>query len=86
MRILVVEDDAGIAGGLAASLRQAGYAVDVCGTLSAAWSALSVEPFDAVLLDWACPTARAWTCWRAFAPAGSAARAPRRCRTRTCRC
>ena len=40
MRILVVEDDAGIAGGLAASLRQAGYAVDVCGTLSAAWSAL----------------------------------------------
>ena len=55
MRILVVEDDAGIAGGLAASLRQAGYAVDVCGTLSAAWSALSVEPFDAVLLDLGLP-------------------------------
>jgi two-component system OmpR family response regulator/two-component system response regulator QseB len=55
MRILVVEDDAGIAGGLAASLRQANYAVDVCGTLSAAWSALRVEPFDAVLLDLGLP-------------------------------
>lgn len=55
MRILVVEDDAGIAGGLAASLQQAGYAVDLCGTLSAAWMALSVEPFDAVLLDLGLP-------------------------------
>ena len=51
MRVLVVEDDAGIAGGLAASLRQAGYAVDVCGTLAAAWASLCVEPFDAVLLE-----------------------------------
>ncbi len=51
MRILVVEDDVGIAGGLSASLRQAGYAVDVCGTLASAWSALCVEPFDALLLD-----------------------------------
>lgn len=55
MRVLVVEDDAGIAGGLAASLQQAGHAVDVCGTLSAAWSALCVEPFDAVLLDLGLP-------------------------------
>lgn len=55
MRVLVVEDDAGIAGGLAASLRQAGYAVDVCGTLSSAWSSLCVEPFDAVLLDLGLP-------------------------------
>lgn len=55
MRVLVVEDDAGIAGGLAASLRQAGYAVDVCGTLSAAWASLCVEPFDAVLLDLGLP-------------------------------
>lgn len=55
MRILVVEDDSGIAGGLVGSLRQAGYAADVCGTLSSAWSALSVEPFDAVLLDLGLP-------------------------------
>lgn len=55
MRVLVVEDDAGIAGGLAASLRQAGYAVDVSGTLSSAWSSLCVEPFDAVLLDLGLP-------------------------------
>ncbi len=55
MRALVVEDDAGIAGGLQASLKQAGYAVDVCGTLASAWSALSVEPFDVVLLDLGLP-------------------------------
>ena len=55
MRVLVVEDDDGIAAGLVASLRQAGYAVDRCGTLAAAWSALSVEPFDAVLLDLGLP-------------------------------
>lgn len=55
MRTLVVEDDTGIASGLAASLRQAGYAVDVCATLSAAWAALQVEPFDAVLLDLGLP-------------------------------
>jgi two-component system OmpR family response regulator/two-component system response regulator QseB len=55
MRALVVEDDAGIAGGLQASLKQAGYAVDVCSTLASAWSALSVEPFDVVLLDLGLP-------------------------------
>lgn len=55
MRALVVEDDAGIAGGLQASLKQAGYAVDVCGTLASAWAALSVEPFDVMLLDLGLP-------------------------------
>ena len=55
MRILVVEDDGGIAGGLAATLRGAGYAVDVCATLSSAWSALHVEAFDMVLLDLGLP-------------------------------
>lgn len=51
MRVLVVEDDPGIASGLAVSLRQAGYAVDVCVTLQAAWAALTVEPFEVMLLD-----------------------------------
>ncbi|WP_302174733.1 response regulator transcription factor [uncultured Hydrogenophaga sp.] len=55
MRILVVEDDPGIAAGLKASLRQGGHACDVCATLDSAWGALSVEPFDAVLLDLGLP-------------------------------
>lgn len=55
MRALVVEDDPGIASGLQASLRQAGYAVDLCATLDAAWLALAVEPFDVMLLDLGLP-------------------------------
>jgi two-component system response regulator QseB len=55
MRALVVEDDAGIAAGLQASLRQAGYAVDVCPDVRQAWAALAVEPFDVVLLDLGLP-------------------------------
>src|SRR3990167_6602972 len=55
MRALVVEDDPGIASGLSDSLRQAGYAVDVCPTLDAAWAALAVEPFDVLLLDLGLP-------------------------------
>jgi two-component system OmpR family response regulator/two-component system response regulator QseB len=51
MRILVVEDDAGIASGLRANLQQRGYAVDVCDGVASAWSALCSEAFDAVLLD-----------------------------------
>ncbi|SFC30446.1 two component transcriptional regulator, winged helix family [Polaromonas sp. OV174] len=51
MRILVVEDDAGIAVGLRANLQQRGYAADVCATLAAAWGALRSEAFDLVLLD-----------------------------------
>jgi DNA-binding response OmpR family regulator len=55
MRALVVEDDAGIAGGLADSLQQAGYAVDVCGGVKDAWAALSVESFDVLVLDLGLP-------------------------------
>ncbi|APW40230.1 DNA-binding response regulator [Rhodoferax koreense] len=51
MRILVVEDDDGIAEGLQANLRQRGYAVDVCFSIAAAWEALGQEAFDLVLLD-----------------------------------
>ena len=51
MRILVVEDDAGIADGLRTNLQQRGYAVDVCDGVASAWAALRAEPFDAVLLD-----------------------------------
>ena len=51
MRILVVEDDAGIAAGLRTNLQQRGYAVDVCDGVASAWGALRSERFDAVLLD-----------------------------------
>ena len=55
MRILIVEDDTGIAGGLEATLRSVGYAVDVCGTLADAAAALRVETFELVLLDLGLP-------------------------------
>lgn len=55
MRVLVVEDDVGIAAGLQAHLQRQGDAVDVAGTLAMAWSALCVEPFDIVLLDLTLP-------------------------------
>lgn len=51
MRILLIEDDEGIALGLAAILRQSGYAVDICASLDLARTAMRVEPFDLVLLD-----------------------------------
>ncbi len=34
MRILVIEDDAGITAGLRTTLQQRGYAVDVCGDVA----------------------------------------------------
>jgi two-component system OmpR family response regulator/two-component system response regulator QseB len=55
MRILVVEDNEGIAGGLRANLTQRGYAVDVCTSVADAWHALGAERFDAVLLDLGLP-------------------------------
>lgn len=55
MRVLIVEDDPDIASGLAVALKQEGCAVDLAPHLSQAWSALSVEPFDAVLLDLGLP-------------------------------
>ncbi len=55
MRILVVEDNAGIAAGLQANLEQRRYAVDVCTTVAEAWHALEMERFDAVLLDLGLP-------------------------------
>ncbi len=51
MRVLVVEDDEGIATGLEAHLRQLGWAVDITDSVETAWTALCVEPFDLVLLD-----------------------------------
>jgi two-component system OmpR family response regulator/two-component system response regulator QseB len=51
MRVLVVEDDKGIADGLAAHFARAGHAVDCMPSMAQAWRALSAEPYDVVLLD-----------------------------------
>ena len=51
MRVLIVEDDEGIAAGLAAMLKAEGYAVDAVTHLGQAAAALRVETFDGVLLD-----------------------------------
>jgi two-component system OmpR family response regulator/two-component system response regulator QseB len=55
MRVLVVEDDEGIARGLAAHLGRTGHAVDCTPTLARAWTALAAEPYDVVLLDLGLP-------------------------------
>jgi two-component system response regulator QseB len=55
MRVLIVEDDSGIAAGLLATLKAAGYAADVSETLAKASTALAVEAFDLVLLDLGLP-------------------------------
>jgi two-component system response regulator QseB len=51
MRVLVVEDDEGIAQGLRAHLGRLGWAVDVCDSVAHGWAALCAEPFELVLLD-----------------------------------
>jgi two-component system response regulator QseB len=51
MRVLVVEDDEGIAQGLADHLARAGHAVDCTPEVAGGWRALSAEPYDVVLLD-----------------------------------
>jgi DNA-binding response OmpR family regulator len=58
MRVLVVEDDAGIAAGLADHLARLGCAVDIAASLNGAWAALTAEPFDIVLLDLGLPDAQ----------------------------
>ena len=51
MRVLVVEDDDGIAHGLSLALRQEGWAVDVVPGVAKAKAALRAEPFEVILLD-----------------------------------
>lgn len=51
VRILVVEDNATLAGGLAAVLKGSGYAVDVVGDGTSAVAVLATERFDLVILD-----------------------------------
>ena len=51
MRVLVVEDEARLAGSVARGLRHAAHAVDIAGTVAAAREKLAVGSYDAVVLD-----------------------------------
>jgi two-component system OmpR family response regulator len=51
LRILVVEDNATLANGLAAVLKGSGYAVDIVGDGASAIAVLATERFDLVILD-----------------------------------
>ncbi|MGA7180462.1 MAG: response regulator [Thiobacillaceae bacterium] len=51
MRLLLVEDDTQLAQGVAAALRQSGYAVDWMISGNAANTALQTQDYDAVVLD-----------------------------------
>jgi two-component system OmpR family response regulator len=51
VRILVVEDNATLAAGLAAVLKGSGYAVDVVGDGASAVAVVATERFDLVILD-----------------------------------
>jgi DNA-binding response OmpR family regulator len=55
MRLLVVEDDAGIAKGLLLNLRQRKYSVDWATGVATAWAVLRSEPIDLMLLDLGLP-------------------------------
>lgn len=58
MKVLVVEDDARIAGVVQQSLAEAGYAVDLAATAPAAIEAFEIETYDLVVLDLMLPGAR----------------------------
>ncbi|HEX2864771.1 MAG TPA: response regulator transcription factor [Deinococcales bacterium] len=51
MRLLVVEDDAGIRQPLAGSLREAGYATDEAADLKSATGLADTYPYDALIVD-----------------------------------
>ncbi|WP_033343113.1 winged helix-turn-helix domain-containing protein [Catenuloplanes japonicus] len=51
MRVLLLEDDRDLAAGVASALRRSGLAVDSVGTLAAADESLSVNTYDAAVLD-----------------------------------
>jgi DNA-binding response OmpR family regulator len=55
MRVLLVEDDAGLAEVLALGLRNEAYAVDVAGTFAAAEDLLATTTYDVVCLDLSLP-------------------------------
>ena len=55
MRILIVEDEAEIAGDMLSGLRDAGFTPEVCDNGEDAWFLGSTEDFDAIVLDLGLP-------------------------------
>lgn len=51
MRLLLVEDEPFLSDSIAKSLRRQGYSVDICADGEAAIEAVTLEPYDLVLLD-----------------------------------
>ena len=51
MRLLIVEDEAGLVSALQVALRREGYAVDQARTVAEAREKLGLNPYDVVLLD-----------------------------------
>jgi DNA-binding response OmpR family regulator len=66
IRILVIEDDARIAGVLVRGLREEGYAVEHAADGGSAWQALLSGGWDLVLLDWWLPVQDGLTLLRRF--------------------
>lgn len=60
MRLLVVEDDEGLAEELAGSLRRAGFAVDVAPDGGGALDRLAINDYDLVTLDVSLPDMDGW--------------------------
>ncbi len=64
--ILIIEDEAAIADGLAYALRQEGYRVDVAADGEAGLSAFRAQPPDIILLDLMLPGVSGWEVCRAI--------------------
>ncbi len=70
MRLLVVEDERELAGQIAKTLREAGYAVDVAHDGEEGFYLGEVEPYDAVILDLGLPAVDGLTVLRRWREAG----------------
>ncbi len=70
MRLLVVEDERELAGQIAKTMREAGYAVDVAHDGEEGLYLGEVEPYDAVILDLGLPAVDGLTVLRRWREAG----------------
>jgi len=66
VRVLVIEDDDGIADYLVRGLREEGYAVERAADGAGGWHNLKAGPWDVVLLDWWLPGTDGLTLLRQF--------------------
>jgi two-component system copper resistance phosphate regulon response regulator CusR len=55
MRLLVVEDEQALARHLQQGLEEAGWTVDLCGTVDEAWRSILISPYDLIVLDLGLP-------------------------------